>query len=65
VVDRIADERMAAAARGSEDPLAFVRDPDLFGDLAEQPRFADAYLRALESLHTKGAAATVAELAAG
>ncbi len=65
VVDRIAEERMAAASRQSEDPLAFVRNPDLFGDLADQPRFAEAYLRALESLHTKGAAATVAELAAG
>ncbi|HEU5484366.1 MAG TPA: mannitol dehydrogenase family protein [Microlunatus sp.] len=65
VVDRIAEERMAAAARRSEDPLAFVRDPDLFGELADDPRFAEAYLRALESLHTKGVAATVAELAAG
>jgi mannitol 2-dehydrogenase len=65
VVDRIAEERTAAAARRSQDPLAFVRNRDLFGDLAEQPRFADAYLRALESLHAKGAAATVADLAAG
>jgi mannitol 2-dehydrogenase len=64
VVDRIAEERMAAAARRSEDPLSFVRNPDLFGDLADQPRFAESYLRALESLHTKGAAATIADLAA-
>ena len=64
VVDRIADERMAAAARQA-DPLAFVRDPDLFGDLADQPRFVEAYVRALESLRTRGAAATVAALAAG
>ncbi len=65
VVDRIADERTAAANRRAEDPLSFVRDPDLFGDLADQPRFAEAYLRALDSLHTRGAAATVADLAAG
>lgn len=65
VVDRLADERTAAANRRGEDPLSFVRDPDLFGDLADQPRFAEAYLRALDSLHTRGAAATVATLAAG
>lgn len=65
VVDRVADERMAAAARRGEDPLAFVRNPDLFGDLADEPRFADAYLKALDSLHTRGAAATVAGLSAG
>jgi mannitol 2-dehydrogenase len=62
VVDRIADERTAAANRREEDPLSFVRDPDLFGDLADQPAFAEAYLRALDSLHTRGAAATVADL---
>ena len=65
VVDRIADERTAAAVRHTEDPLAFVRNRDLFGDLADQPRFTESYLRALDSLHTRGAAATVADLAAG
>ena len=34
---------MAAAARHGEDPLAFVRNRDLFGDLADHPRFAEAY----------------------
>jgi mannitol 2-dehydrogenase len=65
VVDRVADERKAAAARQAEDPLAFLRNTDLFGDLADQPRFTEVYLRALDSLHTRGAAATVADLAAG
>lgn len=65
VVDRLAEERTAAAGRWSEDPLAFVRDPDLFGDLVEQPRFVEAYLAAADSLHRQGAAATVAALAAG
>ena len=65
IVDRIAEERIAAARRRSEDPLAFVRNPDLFGDLAEQPRFVEAYVRTLDALHTRGAAATVAALAVG
>ncbi|WP_211229296.1 mannitol dehydrogenase family protein [Nakamurella lactea] len=59
VVDRLADERMAAAAAQASDPLAFVRNPDLFGDLATEERFTEPYLAALDSLHSKGAAATV------
>jgi mannitol 2-dehydrogenase len=65
VVDRIKDRVMAAAARQREDPLAFLRDRDLFGDLVDDERFTSAYTDALESLHRRGAAATVAEAARG
>ncbi|WP_270887018.1 mannitol dehydrogenase family protein [Pedococcus sp. 5OH_020] len=59
VVDRHRDRLMAAAARQGEDPLAFVRDPDLFGDLAQDSRFAAAYSEALRQLHELGARATL------
>ncbi len=59
VVDRLRDERMAAAARQHDDPLAFLADRDLFGDLAEQERFTDVYVQALNSLHEHGARATL------
>ncbi|MFE6971334.1 mannitol dehydrogenase family protein [Isoptericola sp. NPDC057653] len=59
VVDRLADRLMAAAARQHDDPLAFVRDHELFGDLASEPRFVEAYTAALDSLHARGARATV------
>jgi mannitol 2-dehydrogenase len=59
VVDRLKDRVMAAAARSKQDPLAFVRDRDLFGDLAENLRFAAAYTSALKSLHTLGARASL------
>ncbi|GAA1150653.1 mannitol dehydrogenase family protein [Ornithinicoccus hortensis] len=62
VVDRLKDRVMAAAARQAEDPLAFLRDPDLFGDLVEHERFTTAYAAALESLHSRGARATVEAL---
>ncbi|CCH80002.1 Mannitol 2-dehydrogenase [Nostocoides japonicum T1-X7] len=65
VVDRLRDAVMAAAARQDEDPLAFIRDPDLFGGLADDERFTTAYLRLLGSLHAKGARATLEELMAG
>jgi mannitol 2-dehydrogenase len=59
VVDRLKDRVMAAAARQGEDPLAFVRDRDLFGDLADDERFAAAYTAALAHLHEHGARATL------
>ena len=65
IVDRLKDRVTAAAARQGQDPLAFLRDPDLFGDLVEHERFTTAYLSALASLHTLGARATVERAVSG
>jgi mannitol 2-dehydrogenase len=65
VVDRLHAELMAAAANNRTDPLAFISNRELFGDLAGNPRFVEAYTRALESLHTRGARATVEQLIEG
>jgi len=62
IVDRLADRLTAAARTGRDDPLAFVRAEDLFGDLAEDPRFTGPYLDALEDLHTVGARALLERL---
>jgi mannitol 2-dehydrogenase len=59
VVDRLKDRVMAAAAKRADDPLAFIRDRDLFDDLADDERFTAAYTAALDSLHRNGARATV------
>ncbi len=59
VVDRLRDQVMAAAAAQDTDPLAFIRDRDLFGDLVDDDRFTTAYESALDSLHTMGARATL------
>jgi mannitol 2-dehydrogenase len=59
VVDRLKERVMAAAAQQHDDPLAFVRDRDLFGGLADDERFAAAYTAALDQLHTLGARATL------
>ncbi len=61
IVDHRREAVMAAAADTS-DPLAFVRDTTLFGDLAEHAAFTEPYLSALESLHEDGAYATVQAL---
>jgi mannitol 2-dehydrogenase len=65
VVDRLKDTLMAAARRQGDDPLAFIADRDLFGDLIDNERFVSAYRSMLSSLHLKGARATLEELAAG
>ena len=64
VVDRLKEPLMAAAARQREDKLAFLRNRDVFGDLVDNDRFTAAYLKTLDTLHTKGARAAVEELVA-
>ncbi|GAB2674554.1 mannitol dehydrogenase family protein [Thalassiella azotivora] len=65
VVDRLRDRVTAAAARQSQDPLAFLRDRDLFGDLVDDERFTGPYLEALRSLHERGARSTVEAVVRG
>lgn len=62
VVDRLREELMALAQRNREQPTAFIENRELFGDLAEAPRFREAYLDALASLHGRGARATLEAL---
>jgi mannitol 2-dehydrogenase len=59
VVDPLAEQTMAAARRQDEDPLAFLQQRDLFGDLADQPRFVAAYVPLLQHLKAHGAQATL------
>jgi mannitol 2-dehydrogenase len=62
VVDRRRDVLMANARRQREDPLAFVADRELFGDLVDDERFTSNYRTALASLHGRGARATLEAL---
>ncbi|SDK99152.1 mannitol 2-dehydrogenase [Franzmannia pantelleriensis] len=62
VVDRLKQPLMALAADNRSRPTAFIENRELFGDLAEQPRFREAYLDALGSLHERGARATLERL---
>ncbi|MDN3526518.1 mannitol dehydrogenase family protein [Halomonas sabkhae] len=60
VVDRLSESLKAVAQ--SRQPLAFIEQRELFGDLAAQPRFVEAYRTALDSLHEGGARATLESL---
>ncbi|WP_429417767.1 mannitol dehydrogenase family protein [Nocardia sp. GAS34] len=62
VVDRLRGELMPLARRQRAEPTAFLSAREVFGDLIEEPRFVRAYVSALESLHAKGARATLADL---
>ncbi len=62
LVDRLADRLQERARRQREEPLAFLADRALFGDLVDDERFVAAYLSALESLHRDGARATLQAL---
>jgi mannitol 2-dehydrogenase len=59
VVDNLAASLIPTARSQRLHPAAFIENAALFGDLAEAPRFVDAYSRALDSLHTRGARATL------
>jgi mannitol 2-dehydrogenase len=62
VVDQLADSLIPIARSQHEYPCAFLEITGLFGDLAHQPQFAQAYRWSLESLHHKGARATLEAL---
>jgi mannitol 2-dehydrogenase len=62
VVDRMKDTLMASARRQHEDPLAFIANRELFGDLIDNERFTSTYRSMLASLYGKGARATLETL---
>ena len=64
IADRRRDTLLATARRQREDPLAFVADRELFGDLVDDERFTRPYLAALDSLHRRGARVTLEALVA-
>jgi mannitol 2-dehydrogenase len=62
VVDQLADSLVPIAMSQHENPIAFIEITAVFGDLAKQPRFVQAYRWALDSLHRNGARATLEAL---
>ena len=59
VVDRLGGELTAIAQRNREDPLAFLANRAIFGNLVDDDRFVTAYRSALASLHEHGARLTL------
>ena len=61
IVDRLAPTLTELARKGG---TAFIENRALFGDLADDERFREAYLRTLNRLHEVGARRTLQELVA-
>jgi mannitol 2-dehydrogenase len=62
VQDQLADTLVPLAKSQRENPMAFIENTAVFGDLASDPRFVEAYVWALDSLHRDGARATLETL---
>jgi mannitol 2-dehydrogenase len=63
VVDPLKDQLVPIAKSQRKDPLAFIKNESLFGDLAKNKTFSEKYLSALKSLFENGAHKTVQSLA--
>ena len=59
VVDPLRDELIAIAKTQRENPIAFIQNTKLFGDLGSNPSFTKPYLTVLNSLHVDGAQKTL------
>ena len=62
VVDPLRDRLTAAARRQAVDPLAFVADRELFGDLVDDERFASSYRETLGLIRARGVRAALEEV---
>ena len=62
VVDPLKDSLVPIAKSQRENPLAFVQNEAIFGDLAKNEVFAAEYLRTLSSIYEFGAHKTVSAL---
>ena len=60
VVDNRSGELIPLALSQKDEPLAFLANRDVFGDLADSPRVQNAYLSTLDLLHRRGAATVLA-----
>lgn len=64
--DKRGIELAAAAARQhAGDDLAFISDPVVFGTLAQEPAFVEAFASALHAIRERGARAVMRDLVAG
>ncbi|MDI9900430.1 mannitol dehydrogenase family protein [Rhodococcus sp. IEGM 1409] len=62
VVDQMADTLVPLAQKQSSDPLAFIGNRQLFGDLVDDRRFVASFRTTLDSLHSVGARKTLEEV---
>ena len=62
VEDQLAESLVPLAKAQRDNPLSFIQNTEVFGDLAAEPRFVEEYTWALDSLHRVGARSTLQAL---
>jgi mannitol 2-dehydrogenase len=62
VVDRLLESVADAAAAAEGSPAEFLGRTGVFGDLADEARFVDAFTQHMRALHAGGARAAVSSL---
>jgi mannitol 2-dehydrogenase len=62
VQDALRNEVMALARQQGDDPLIFIRNRQLFGELSENAEFARCYQECLKSFHDVGAYRTLQDV---
>lgn len=64
ISDRLAGGLAERAVRSRTEPLAFVENTELFGDLADRPGFTEPYFAALDAIREHGTRAALRDLVA-
>lgn len=59
VVDPLKEQLIAIAKSQREKPAAFIENKAIFASIAQDPRFSEPYLLALDLLHSEGAQKTL------
>lgn len=62
IVDRLADKLKGVAQHNRDNPVAFIENREVFGDLVDNERFVAAYTETLRQLHENGARAALEAL---
>ncbi|NMD06726.1 MAG: mannitol dehydrogenase family protein [Phyllobacteriaceae bacterium] len=63
--DPVWDRLQALSRKAKDDPLEWLSMADIYGDVAEEPAFREAFAAALTALWTKGTAAVLEDYIAG
>ena len=53
IIDALAGQLARHAKKTSEDPLAFLKQPELFGELVNNKRFTEVYRELIEKIYAE------------
>jgi mannitol 2-dehydrogenase len=54
IIDEMAEQLAIQAKKTTDDPLSFLRQPEIFGDLVDDQRFSDVYVKLIKKIYERG-----------